>query len=81
MIETVRGQRIPSLSVSGPISRLPVGDLPPLPGRLGGSKKEVANKLKLNFNLTVEQATGTATPLLVSVSEDREWMTMPDGKR
>lgn len=36
---------------------------------------------RIKFDLTVEQATGTTTPLLVSVSEDREWLTMPDGKR
>lgn len=36
---------------------------------------------KYNFKLTVEQATGTATPIVASVSEDREWLTMPDGKR
>lgn len=36
---------------------------------------------KLNLSLTVEQATGTTTPLLVEVSEVFEWVTGPDGKR
>lgn len=36
---------------------------------------------KLKLTLTCEQATGTATPFLVGVSEDREWVDGPDGKR
>lgn len=36
---------------------------------------------KFHINLTCEQATGTATPFLVGVSEDREWVDGPDGKR
>lgn len=34
-----------------------------------------------NFNLTVEQATGTTNPLLAGVTEDIEWTDGPDGKR
>lgn len=37
--------------------------------------------MKLNLNLTVEQATGTSTPSLVGVAEDVEWKDGPDGKR
>lgn len=36
---------------------------------------------KLKIVLTVEQATGTTTPLLAGVAEDYEWVTLPDGKR
>ena len=36
---------------------------------------------KFNISLTCEQATGTATPFLVGVSEDWEWIDGPDGKR
>lgn len=36
---------------------------------------------KLKLTLTCEQATGTVTPFLVGVSEDREWVDGPDGKR
>lgn len=37
--------------------------------------------MKLNIKLSVEQATGTTTPPLVSVTEDMEWVDGPDGKR
>lgn len=37
--------------------------------------------MKLNFELTVEQAAGTGTPPLVGVSEDMEWTDGLDGKR
>lgn len=37
--------------------------------------------MKLTFNLTVEQATGTTTPIVVSVADDVEWTDGPDGKR
>lgn len=37
--------------------------------------------MKLSFNLSVEQATGTATPIVVGVSDDVEWTDGPDGKR
>lgn len=37
--------------------------------------------MKLKIDLTVEQATGTATPLLAGVAEDVEWTDGPDGKR
>lgn len=36
---------------------------------------------KITFELNVEQATGTTTPLLAGVTEDHEWVTLPDGKR
>lgn len=36
---------------------------------------------KIKFDLTIEQATGTTTPLLVGVAEDVEWTDGPDGKR
>ena len=36
---------------------------------------------KIKIDLTVEQATGTATPPLVGVTEDIEWTDGPDGKR
>ena len=36
---------------------------------------------KFNFNLSVEQATGTTTPIVVSVADDVEWTDGPDGKR
>lgn len=37
--------------------------------------------MKLKIDLTVEQAAGTATPLLAGVAEDVEWTDGPDGKR
>lgn len=36
---------------------------------------------KFNFDLTIEQATGTATPIVVGVTDDVEWTNGPDGKR
>lgn len=37
--------------------------------------------MKLNFELSVEQSTGTATPIVVGVADDVEWTDGPDGKR
>lgn len=37
--------------------------------------------MKLTFELTIEQATGTTTPFLTGVSEDMEWEEGPNGKK
>ncbi len=37
--------------------------------------------MKLNIDLTIEQATGTITPIVTGVAEDVEWTDGPDGKR
>ncbi len=36
---------------------------------------------KIILNLTVEQATGTTTPIVTEVDDDMEWVEGPDGKR
>ena len=36
---------------------------------------------KFNLKLTVEQATGTTTPIVAEVSDNVEWVDGPDGKR
>ena len=37
--------------------------------------------MKLLVDLTVEQAAGVSTPILVAVADDVEWINDPDGKR
>lgn len=37
--------------------------------------------MKVNVNITVEQATGTATPIVADVEDAVEWVDGPDGKR
>ena len=36
---------------------------------------------KINIALTVDQSTGTTTPIVTEVADDVEWVDGPDGKR
>ena len=43
--------------------------------------KEVKKMPKINIALTVDQSTGTTTPIVTEVADDVEWVDGPDGKR